>query len=56
MLDITRWDPFQEVMSLRDAMNRLMEESFLLPGRTRAHWSGNRPVTTRGARHRAHLR
>jgi HSP20 family protein len=31
MLDITRWDPFQDIVSLRDAMNRLMEESFLLP-------------------------
>jgi HSP20 family protein len=34
MLDINRWDPFQEMMSLREAMNRLMEESFLLPSRT----------------------
>lgn len=34
MLDINRWDPFQEMVSLRDAMNRLMEESFLLPSRT----------------------
>jgi HSP20 family protein len=33
MLDINRWDPFQEMVSLRDAMNRLMEESFLLPSR-----------------------
>ena len=33
MLDISRGDPFQEMMSLRDAMNRLMEESFLLPSR-----------------------
>ncbi|HEY7348062.1 MAG TPA: Hsp20/alpha crystallin family protein [Ktedonobacterales bacterium] len=31
MLDITRWDPLQEMMSLREAMNRLMEESVLLP-------------------------
>ncbi len=33
MFDFTRWDPFQEMVSLRDAMNRLMEESFLLPSR-----------------------
>jgi HSP20 family protein len=34
MLDINRWDPFQEMLSLREAMNRLVEDSFLLPGRT----------------------
>ena len=34
MLDINRWDPFQEMVSLREAMNRLMEDSFLLPSRT----------------------
>lgn len=33
MLDITRWDPLQEMMSLREAMNRLLEDSVLLPGR-----------------------
>ncbi len=33
MLDINRWDPFQEMMSLREAMNRLVEDSFLLPSR-----------------------
>ncbi len=33
MYDLGRWDPFQEMVSLRDAMNRLMEESFLLPNR-----------------------
>jgi HSP20 family protein len=51
MLDITRWDPFQEMMSLRDAMNRLMEESFLLPSRIAgitAPETGQ--LVTRGAR------
>jgi HSP20 family protein len=28
---LTRWDPFNEVLSLRDAMNRLFEESFVRP-------------------------
>jgi HSP20 family protein len=28
---LTRWDPFTEVLSLRDAMGRLLEESFVRP-------------------------
>ncbi len=51
MLDINRWDPFQEMVSLRDAMNRLMEESFLLPSRmlgTTGQESGQ--LVTRGTR------
>ncbi|MBX0326452.1 Hsp20/alpha crystallin family protein [Oscillochloris sp. ZM17-4] len=31
MATITRWDPFQDAMSLREAMNQLFEES-LVPG------------------------
>jgi HSP20 family protein len=31
-MSIQRWDPFAEMMSLRDAMNRLMEDSFVRPG------------------------
>jgi HSP20 family protein len=31
MATITRWDPFQDVLSLREAMNQLMEESFVRP-------------------------
>ena len=34
MTNLTRWDPFGEMLSLRDAMNRLFEESFVLPART----------------------
>jgi HSP20 family protein len=30
---LTRWDPFREMMSLRDAMDRLFEESFVRPAR-----------------------
>ncbi|MBC7238221.1 MAG: Hsp20/alpha crystallin family protein [Chloroflexi bacterium] len=28
---LTRWDPFREMVSLRDAMNRLFDESWLRP-------------------------
>jgi HSP20 family protein len=29
MTSVTRWDPFQEAMTLREAMNRLFEESMV---------------------------
>jgi len=29
---IERWDPFREMVSLRDAMNTLLQESFVRPG------------------------
>src|SRR3954470_22927189 len=31
---IERWDPFREAISLRDAMNSLLQESFVRPGGT----------------------
>ena len=31
-MSMTRWDPFREVLSLREAMQQLMEESFVRPG------------------------
>ncbi len=31
MANIVRWDPFNDVVSLRDAMDRLFEESFIQP-------------------------
>jgi len=31
MANVTRWDPFQDMLSLREAMNQLMEESFVRP-------------------------
>ena len=31
MAIVTRWDPFQDVLSLREAMSQLMEESFVQP-------------------------
>ncbi len=30
-MSIERWKPYNEIMSLRDAMNRMLEESFFLP-------------------------
>lgn len=33
MADLIRWDPFREMTSLRDAMERLVEESFVRPSR-----------------------
>jgi HSP20 family protein len=32
MANLTRWDPFSEMLSLREAMNQLLEESFVAPG------------------------
>ncbi len=32
---LTRWDPFREMMTLRNAMDRLLEEAFVLPSRLR---------------------
>ncbi len=32
-MTLARWDPFREMVSLRDAMDRLFEESFILPRR-----------------------
>ena len=31
-MSIERWDPFREMISLRDAMNSLLAESFVRPG------------------------
>jgi len=31
MTDLMRWDPFEEMTSLRDAMNQLVAESFVRP-------------------------
>lgn len=36
MTNINRWDPFQDVLSLREAMNQLVEESFVRPVNGRA--------------------
>lgn len=31
-MEIERWDPFREAVSLRDALNSLVQESFIRPG------------------------
>jgi HSP20 family protein len=31
MANLTRWDPFSDMLSLREAMNQLLEESFVAP-------------------------
>ena len=33
-MSISRWDPFREMLSLREAMNQLLEESYVRPGTT----------------------
>jgi HSP20 family protein len=37
-MSITRWDPVRDFVSLREAMDRLFEDSFIRPG---AAWSGD---------------
>jgi len=32
-MTLTRWDPFREMMTLREAMDRLFEDSFVRPSR-----------------------
>ena len=36
MANISRWDPMQDMLSLREAMNQLLEESFVAPNQTRS--------------------
>jgi HSP20 family protein len=44
MADLVRYEPFREMTSLRDAMDRLFEESFLRPMQWGARaWSGEVP-------------
>lgn len=35
MSNVTRWDPFQEMLTLREAMNHLLEESVVNPATVR---------------------
>jgi hypothetical protein len=51
-MTIERWDPFGEMLSLRDAMNRLFEESFVQPGDypdVGSHGAADRPARDRGS-------
>ena len=36
-MTIERWDPFREAISLREAMNSLLQDSFVRPGGVPAH-------------------
>jgi HSP20 family protein len=40
MSELTRWNPFQETTTLRDAMNQLLAESFVRP----RGWAGSSQV------------
>jgi len=42
MRSVIRWDPMRDLISLREAMDRLMEESFVRPG-----WVSGRERTNR---------
>jgi len=42
MRSVIRWNPMRDMVSLRDAMDRLMEESFVRPS-----WEGARERTSR---------
>ncbi|MDQ7030335.1 MAG: Hsp20/alpha crystallin family protein [Ardenticatenia bacterium] len=39
-MTLSRWDPFRDVMSLREAMDRLFEESFVRPWFSRGEYAG----------------
>lgn len=41
MANIVRWTPFDEAVSLREAMNRLFEESVVRPSRSNAGVNGS---------------
>lgn len=41
MTQLTRWEPFRDIVSLREAMDRLFEESFVRP------WGGRLAPTMR---------
>ncbi len=39
--EVVRWEPFSEMVSLRDAVNRLFEDSFIRPGTWPMPFDGN---------------
>lgn len=43
MMNLVRWEPFRDLVSLREAMDRLFEESFVRP---RARWLAPAGVET----------
>lgn len=49
MSSLTRWDPFPEVTSLREAMNRLLEDAVMRPGFSVLGSRGNAVSSSYGA-------
>ena len=47
MTNLSRWDPFGEMLSLRDAMNQLFESSYVNPARTSAAGTLSMPLDLR---------
>lgn len=41
MKSLARWEPFNDLISLRDAMDRLFEESFIRSPRSMTPWKGS---------------
>jgi len=41
MANLTRWDPFNEMLTLRQAMDRLFEDAWVSPWAARGHASGD---------------
>src|SRR5947199_4410141 len=46
-MSITRWDPFRDMMSLREAMQNLFEDSFVAPRGGQGGVAGNLAVDVR---------
>jgi len=44
MANLTRWDPFNEMLSLREAMSQLFEDSVVAPGTFRREQRGFAPA------------
>jgi HSP20 family protein len=44
MANLTRWDPYQDMLSLREAMNQLLEESFVRPTLARSNGGSFTPA------------
>jgi len=44
MANLTRWDPFNEMLSLREAMSQLFEDSVVAPGTLRREQGGFAPA------------
>ncbi len=44
MSNLTRWEPAREMMTLREAMDRLFDDAFTHPLSTRDNWSASTPA------------